>query len=190
MGFFSGARYFSSHDGKRPEKSESETLFFNNNNNNNNNKTHRNARKKGAVRTSANIVAQLAVTSEKGVVNPVRSGSGSCNEISQKHQNRPNFIKLTCSARASRENKSLLWRQSRHIRVPSGLFRRILFKYFFFRFYASLCVFLKNKFKIRFSPIFFHYKTKSTSDRWSTYPFKSIGQNKDMIKENLVRSQT
>ena len=183
MGFFSGARYFSSHDGKRPEKIESKTFFFQQQQQN---KTHRNARKKGAVRTSANIVAQLAVTSEKGVVNPVRSGSGSCNEISQKHQNRPNFIKLTCSA----GNKSLLWRQSRHIRAPSGLFRRILFKYFCFRFYASLCVFLKNKFKIRFSPIFFHYKTKSTSDRWSTYPFKSIGQNKDMIKENLVRSQT
>ena len=27
MGFFSGARYFSSHDGKRPEKIESETIF-------------------------------------------------------------------------------------------------------------------------------------------------------------------
>ena len=27
MGFFSGARYFSSHDGKRPEKIESEPFF-------------------------------------------------------------------------------------------------------------------------------------------------------------------
>ena len=137
MGFFSGARYFSSHDGKRPEKIESKTFFFQQQQQN---KTHRNARKKGAVRTSANNVAQLAVTSEKGVVNPVRSGSGSCNEISQKHQNRPNFIKLTCSARASRETSPFSdVRADISERLPG--FSEEFYSNIFFFVFTHLCAF-------------------------------------------------
>ena len=65
---------------------------------------------KGEIRTCPKIVVQPAVTSEKGVVNPVRSGSGSDDEsvadnfFLKNHQNRPTVIKLT----SSRENKSLL----------------------------------------------------------------------------------
>ena len=55
--------------------------------------------RKGEIRTCPKIVAQPAVTSEKGVVfNPVRSDSG----VS------PTFSKLTCSARASLAETSLL----------------------------------------------------------------------------------
>ena len=46
------------------------------------------------------------------------------------HQTRPTLIKLTYSARASRENESLLWRQSRHIseRLPD-FSRRLLWSF-------------------------------------------------------------
>ena len=46
-------------------------------------KMHKN-NKKGEIRTCPKIVAQMAVTSEKGVVfNPVRSGSGVLRRISE-----------------------------------------------------------------------------------------------------------
>ena len=114
-GHFSGPRHFASYDGKRPEKIESETRF-----------SKQNTKKRTEMRQNNNkgeiwcpkIVAQPAVTSEKGVVfNPVRSNSGSGDESSQdflknflflkNHQNSPTFIKLTCSARASRDWKQV-----------------------------------------------------------------------------------
>ena len=60
---------------------------------------------------------------QKGDVNPVRSGSGEENVVE-------NFLRipsiswesLTCSARASRENKSLLISKPTYFRVASGLF--------------------------------------------------------------------
>ena len=61
-GNFSDPRYFSSYDGKRTEK-----IDLNN--------------KKGEIRTCPNIVAQPAVTSEKGVVNPVRSSSAAAMKV-------------------------------------------------------------------------------------------------------------
>ena len=68
-----------SYDGKRPEKIESETHFGQKKRT----KMHKN-NKKGEIRTCPKIVAQMAVTSEKGVVfNPVRSGSGVLRRISE-----------------------------------------------------------------------------------------------------------
>ena len=114
------------------------------------------------------VVVQLSVTSEKGVVNPVRSGSAVwqwqyCREFLKNflflknHQTWPTFIKLTCSVQASQENKSLLWRQSRHIS-----------KYVFVIFTLFCAFFWKNEFEIWFPLVFFNHMTKSTSDCWST----------------------
>ena len=74
----SGPRYFSSYDGRRPEKIESETHFSKKK------RTEmRKTNKKGEIRACPKIVAQPAVTSEKGVVfNPVRSSGGVLPRIS------------------------------------------------------------------------------------------------------------
>ena len=88
-------RYFSPYDGKRPEKIEFQTHSPIPHPPLPPKKTEiRKNDKKGESRTCPKIVAQPAVTSEKGVVfNPVRSSSGVL----------PTFIKLTCSTRASGE---------------------------------------------------------------------------------------
>ena len=115
------------------------------------------------------------MTSEKGVVNPVRSGSGvwqwmCCQEFLKNflflknHQTQPTFIKLTCSVQASQENKSLLWCQSQHISKHLPDFSEGCFC----SFYTFLCIFWKNEFEIWFPLVFFNHMTKRTSDCWST----------------------
>ena len=121
--------------------------------------------KKGEIRTCPKIVAHRLWRQRRELFSIQWEAAVVC--CREFHQNRPTFIKLTCSARASRENKSLLWRQSRHIseRLPD------FSEYCFCHFYAFLYVFFFFEFEIWFSPVFFHHVTKIISGPRST-PFK------------------
>ena len=89
------------------------------------------------------------------------------------HQNRPTFIKFTQLFRASFPGKQVLSLTSEptYFRASFGLFRRLFLSFL-----------LKNEFEIRFSLVFFHCMTKSTSDHWSgpsrgfAKPFNSRGR--------------